>query len=137
MTMATSETVPAGRDMLRLRLTRDSVAAGDDLHAPHTMRLEIEKRATALDVVAAVLQHGYLPKISGGKATWAASSREPFALYAQEWTSAKSIGTPKGIDWLASDGGELRLHFSYIAQVDPNVALDVLSRCTFDAASVG
>lgn len=90
----------------------------------------------ALDVVAAVIQEGYLPKISGGKATWVVSSREPFAVCAQEWTAPRAIGLPKEADWLLDDCGQFRLHFSYVAQIDPSVALDVLSHCTFDAAGV-
>jgi hypothetical protein len=122
--------------MLRLHLTRDSVAAGDDLHAPHTKHVQVQDGATAVEIAAAVIQQGYLPKIEGGAATWVASSREPFAVYAQEWPAPKAIGLPRGADWLSTDGRELRIHFSYVAQIDPTLVLDVLTRCTFAAANV-
>jgi hypothetical protein len=53
--------------VLRLHLTRDSVAAGDDINAPHAKHMQIEGVATAIDVVNAVIQCGYLPNISGGR----------------------------------------------------------------------
>lgn len=119
--------------MLTLHLTRDSVCAGDDTDAPHELHLKVAKASSALDVVKEVLRQGYLPSISGGRASWVVSSREPFAVCAQEWAEPKTWGMPKPIDWLARAGNELRLHFSYLAQIIPDNVLEVLSRCTFSA----
>lgn len=123
--------------MLQVHLTRDSVAAGDDFDPPHSRHLRVPKRDHALALVGEVLKHSYLPCIVGGKATWVVTSHEPFAVCAQEWAEPKNLGLPVPIEILATEGGEIRLHFSYIGQVDPMVVLNVLRVCAFDLDSVG
>lgn len=116
---------------LRVHLTRDSVAAGDDLDAPHTHRVTVPDCETGVALVAEILKHPYLPGISGGKATWVVTSHEPFAVCAQEWPEPKTLKFPVPIEHLATEGGEIRLHFSYMGQIEPKTVFDVLWYCKF------
>ena len=58
-----------GRPTVTLRLTRDSVAAGDDIHAPHEREVEVHSFA---DPVALVnhIHPGYLPSVAGFGHSW-------------------------------------------------------------------
>ena len=61
--------VLAGRRTVTLRLTRDSVAAGDDVDAPHEREIETY---SFLDP-AALINHvcpGYLPSVAGVGHSW-------------------------------------------------------------------
>jgi hypothetical protein len=122
--------------LLRLCVTRDSVAAGDDFDPPHTMRVEVLNISTALEGVSAVLRLGYLPYIAGGKASWVVSAGSLFAVYAQQWQEPKALWRRLTAGALENGASELRLHFSYLAQIDPDMVFDVLCRCTFDANDV-
>lgn len=73
-----------------------------------------------------------LPVIEGGKASWVASSAKPLGVLAQQWPQARtiwrmSLGTvssrAKELNW--SDGS-LRVHLSYLAQIDPEIVLSVV-----------
>jgi hypothetical protein len=124
-----------GNTMPRLHVTRDSVAADDEVLAPHAAQLDVPDVPSAVDVVKEVLLRNYLPSISGGMATWVGSSREPFAVCAQQWMEPKSIRLPKSTEWLSSGSSGVRLHFSYLVQVDPDVVLKILNCCTFNASA--
>lgn len=52
-----------------LHITRDSVAAGDDVDAPHRRRITVAASTSLSEVLAEVRRLGYLARISGGKAT--------------------------------------------------------------------
>ena len=57
------------RPTVTLRLTRDSVAAGDDVDAPHERQVEVH---SFVDPVALVnhLHSGYLPTVAGIGHSW-------------------------------------------------------------------
>ena len=114
-------------------LSRDSVAAGDDLDSHNRIvRFDV---VDVTDLISQILKSDYLPSISGDKATWVAVSHEPIAVCAQEWSAPIMLGwraVPLGA--LAQDAGKARIHFSYLAQLDPDFALNVLKRCAFKAA---
>ncbi len=57
------------RPQVELKMTRDSVAAGDDCNAPHEKNISIH---SFLDPVALAshLSSGYLPGINGTSHTW-------------------------------------------------------------------
>jgi hypothetical protein len=63
-----AEAMPARR-LIALRLTRDSVAAGDDGDAPHAADLQVERDAGAVAVAEAILASNYTAHVPGG-ATW-------------------------------------------------------------------
>jgi len=117
--------------VLRLHLTRDSVAAGDDADAPH-MRVErlAEDLATPAEVQALLgeLARRYLPRVAG-PATWIAWSRLPLLVLSGAWPAPRTIWLTEPdlplLDWRA-DG--LHAHFVYLALTDPQAALEVASR---------
>ncbi len=123
---------------MKLYVTRDSVAAGDDVDAPHRLEMEGPAEDDVGAAIAKVLAAGYLPRVSGGKATWSVASNRILGVVAQEWRSAKLIWNPdpsyRGLD---TANGKLRLHFNYHAQHDPDLVLEILSDVRLRAPSDG
>ena len=113
---------------MNIYVTRDSVAAGDYVHAPHAKTFATPQPLSLAQAVRLILDAGYLPSISGGRATWSVASGLPIAVVAQQWTEPRVLffaGDEKALDRSAN---LLRLHFSYFAQREPDVVLDVLGR---------
>ncbi|MCG6497754.1 hypothetical protein [Kitasatospora sp. A2-31] len=107
---------------MRVELTRDSVAMGDDVWAPHAAVREVPDDASVQDVLDAVRGTGYLASIAGGRATWIAETADGTALavVAQQWPAARPLAAGQGpIAGLADAGGVVRLHFAYRMQADP------------------
>ncbi len=108
--------VPESRH-IRVTLTRDSVAAGDDVHAPHRREQLMASDATLGQIVHVALGGGYLAPISGGRATWVVvAGSTPCAVVAQQWTAPR---------WLADPDMPVppALHFRYESQRDPEAVL--------------
>jgi len=117
---------------MKVFLSRDSVAAGDDAQS-HDETMEIDA-ADALALIERVLAAGYLPKIAGGRATWVAVSHKPVAVCAQEWPAPRLVPwKPAACEDLLRAKEGVRLHFSYLAQIDPQIVLDVLKRTALKA----
>lgn len=110
---------------MKIIVTRDSVAAGDDVTAPHRRAFEFAKGTLLLDALTAISQSGYLANISGGRATWSAVSGVPLAVIAQEWDCPKNLfqGTEESID---IRNAIIHIHFNYHVQINPDVAFEVL-----------
>jgi hypothetical protein len=111
---------------MKVRVNRDSVCAGDDVDA-HDVLLDLPDAETLDALVASILRAYELPRIQGGKATWCLASRRPIAIVAQHWSS------PRMVPWQTrpvSDckvvEGVVRIHLTYLAQIDPDVAYEVL-----------
>ncbi|GAA2796355.1 hypothetical protein RMN57_35520 [Kitasatospora sp. CM 4170] len=107
---------------MRVELTRDSVAMGDDVWAPHAEAREVPDDASVKDVLDAVRGGGYLASIAGGRATWIAETADGTALavVAQQWPTARLLAAGEGpIAGLADGEGVVRLHFVYRVQTDP------------------
>jgi hypothetical protein len=100
--------------MSHIHLTRDSVAAGDDIGAPHRKRISVAASAALAEVIAKVGSLGYLAEIAGGKATWVVEASVPLAVMAQQWS--EPVILPAG---LALTDIPTELHFRYLAQEDP------------------
>ena len=113
---------------VRIRVTRDSVSNADDVES-HERVIELAEAKSLEAVVRAVLSSYALPKIAGGRATWCLGSRKPFLVVAQQWPKPKLVWRwpRRSLTDCTIVGGALRLHFSYFAQLDPNVVLDVLN----------
>jgi hypothetical protein len=114
---------------MRILLTRESVCAADDIDAPHPFSISVEDGSSPMQILRAIRASDYLPKIGGGKATWVASSRSPIGLLAQQWPDPRAnwriLPGMEGLDW---SEGNLRVHISYLAQIDPEAALSVVER---------
>ncbi|MEU7579926.1 hypothetical protein AB0B50_20255 [Streptomyces sp. NPDC041068] len=106
---------------MKVHLTRDSVAMGDDAFAPHEDTRDLPAEMSLCEAVASVVGSGYLAHIAGGEATWVATSAgTSIAVVAQQWTEPRLIG-PGGLSLasLAGDDGAVRWHFRYLVQRDP------------------
>jgi hypothetical protein len=107
--------------------TRDSVAAGDDIDAPHGCSFYFPDGTPVMDVIARIVAGGYLARISGGKATWSTVSGFPIAVVAQQWTEPRPVRWPEvKVSELESRNGIIYLHFNYHTQIDPEVVFEVL-----------
>lgn len=114
---------------MNLYVTRESVAAGDDVDAPHARTFAIPDAAPLEAALATVLAAHYLPSVSGGLATWSVTSNIPLAVIAQQWSAPRMLfRTSEDLKALDRAPGLLRLHFNYHAQLDPEIVLEVLRR---------
>jgi hypothetical protein len=118
-----------------IEVTRDSVAAGDDLDPPHRYRLDLPEGASIASVVEAVLRAPYLPSILGGRATWVLSagpemSGEPVAVAAFQWSAPRYLVDPAG-EFTAT-----ALHCHYWAQHKPDAVYEAVRHPT-ETPSVG
>jgi hypothetical protein len=120
---------------VKVFVTRDSVAAGDDIES-HDRKFKIPDVKDIPSLVREVVAGYDLPRIGMGQATWCLASGSPLAVVAQQWSEPKIIAS--AISRLTDcdiEHGVVRLHFSYLAQIDPTIAFDVLSRLRLKAAS--
>lgn len=112
---------------MQVYVTRHSVCAADDIDAPHARRFQAPDDCTPQQIVSLVWRSVDLPKIEGGKATWCISSGTPLAVVAEEWAAPKMIralpNDCRSLDW---SNGELRIHVSYFAQLNPDTVFRVL-----------
>lgn len=107
---------------------RDSVAAGDDIDAPHEIKLSVEESASVADVVAKVISAGYLPKISGSRATWIVEAgSQPIAVLAQQWSEPRYlVHATDPMAPLIGNSGRCHMYLKYWCQADPDAVLDCL-----------
>ena len=118
---------------VRVQISRDSVAAGDDLE-PHDQEIEVDERCTLTDFFKMLAAGGYLPEIWGGQATWAATAGRDgklLAIVAAQWKEPELfVDAAAGIETLGAD-----IHFRYLAQRDPRKVVGLV-RAARDAAEL-
>ncbi|PWU54729.1 hypothetical protein DLE60_00485 [Micromonospora globispora] len=108
---------------MHVDLTRDSVAMGDDVDAPHRQSLHLTDDASLGDAVSAVLARPYLAQIGGGKATWlVVVDGTVSAVVAQQWAGPRWLADAR----VRAPGA---IHFRYLAQRDPGEVYVEYSRC--------
>jgi hypothetical protein len=108
---------------VELRISRDSVAAGDDVD-PHDRVIDVDGHTALGDIVASILGRNYLASIRGGEATWvvrAGRRGEALGVVAQQWATPRLLHPEAAITTLGHE-----LHFDYQAQNDPLAAFDAL-----------
>jgi len=111
---------------MKIILTRGSVCQGDDVDAPHSIVIKTKACRNIENIISEIISSGYLPKISGGKATWSAVSDGTLAVIAQEWKKPKILSL-LSVDQLDYDSqGRLKIHFNYHTQINPNIVFEVL-----------
>ena len=110
-----------------LKLTRASVAAGDDADAPHFASVQIDESWTILPILEEILRINYLPQIFGGAASWSVSHTQPVAIIAQQWDQPRLIELPD-FPYHGTPGYVHleHLHFNYHTQLDPDTVYAVL-----------
>ncbi|HKA46085.1 MAG TPA: hypothetical protein VKF40_29105 [Burkholderiales bacterium] len=105
---------------MNIHATRGSVAAGDDVDAPHARDFTFPDGATLEQIVGGIADSSYLAKITGGQATWTVVSNIPVAVVAQQWSKPRMLPMVEDRrDKLEHRNGVLTLHFNYHAQIDP------------------
>jgi hypothetical protein len=115
--------------MMRIEVTRDSVAAGDDIDGLHQYWLDMPSGASVARVVDAVLRAPYLPSTVSGRATWVLSagpweSGEPVAVVALQWSSPRYLVDP------AREFTATALYCHYWAQYDPDAVYEAVHHPT-------
>ena len=114
---------------MKVLLTRDSVAMGDDVDAPHEQQRTFPDELALREVVGAIVDGGYLARIAGGRATWVlragdAAAVDAVAVVAQQWREPRLLTDgQQPIRSFAGPDGTVRLHFGYLAQQDPEAVL--------------
>lgn len=119
---------------MNIYVTRDSVAAGDDMDAPHGKTFAFPDGMSIEEVIENISKSGYLASIHGGEATWSVVSSFPIAVVAQQWQKPRAISwQPIDIANLQSKDGVIGLHFNYHLQLNPDLVFEVLKRCRLNA----
>lgn len=72
---------------IQLSITRSSVCAADDFDPPHEQKIIVSSTVPIRLVVSSILESGYLPTISGGKATWIIKADSVIGVAAQQWAA--------------------------------------------------
>jgi hypothetical protein len=114
---------------ITVRMTRGSVAMGDDATAPHEWVFPVHTLTTVSGLVEIVTGESYLAGVSGGRATWVLEARAPnagpLAVLTQqrdrerwpidpgEYLTRLHPGDPR-------DVREVAVYVRYRAQADPD-----------------
>jgi len=116
--------------MKKIKLTRESVAIGDDIDAPHLLEIEIQSNWTILDILKHILKLNYLPQINGGKATWSVAINEPIAVLSEENSENPLLICLPDYPYHDNLGfvNIEHIHFNYHAQKKPIEVYEVLSK---------
>lgn len=116
--------------MKKIKLTRESVAMGDDINAPHFLEIDIEPNWTITEILKYISSINYLPKISGGRATWSVAINEPIAVLTQENPKETLLICLPDYPYHGMSGFvELdHIHFNYHAQQKASEVFEVLSK---------
>lgn len=113
---------------MKIIVTRDSVAAGDDTDAPHERQFAFPDSTSIEQAIQKIVDAGYLAKVQG-KASWSAVCGHPISVVSQSWNHARAVScqpwVPTAHDF---NNGSISLHFNYHAQVDPEIVLEVIKR---------
>jgi len=110
---------------MKVYVSRSSVAAGDDVNAPNADSLSVPDGTSLEEIIKVIAQSGYLPRISGGQASWSVASNIPLAVVAQQWSVPRMLPSLARLDDLDNKHGILRLYFNYHSQIDPEIVYKV------------
>ena len=112
---------------MKIHLTRDSVAAGDDIDAPHFKEMVIDENAISLDLARQIQGMRYLASIRTGEATWSIAIDVPVAVVVQQWEEPELITSVNStVKELAKGDRCLKGHVNYHCQEDPDKILEKL-----------
>ena len=113
---------------MKILLTRESVAMGDDADAPHYREMTVADDSSLQVLIKIILQSRYLATISSGRATWTVVSRIPIAIVAQQWADPKMLMPVPSLSSLNFSDNVLSVHFVYRVQQDPDVVYEEFQR---------
>ena len=107
-----------------IELTRNSVAMGDDVYAPHDQKIIIPSYKQLDHLWNKMKEIRYLPSIYGGEATWILYRTDndlPLAVVAQQWEKAKFfVQSQQTLAQCFEEVNRITLHFVYRAQENPD-----------------
>jgi hypothetical protein len=75
---------------MKILATRDSVAMGDDVDAPHEQHFSFPDSTPIEQAIEKIVSAGYLASVQGG-ATWSAVSGIPICVVAQRWSQLRPV----------------------------------------------
>lgn len=108
---------------MRVTVGRDQVHWGDDAL---DLELHVDDGATIFDVLFAMHDAQYLPRIGGGQATWVVEGAKPVAVIAQQWMIPRWLVAPDLPLAEARDpSGQYDLWVHYRADTDPEKLYEV------------
>ncbi|MBF0387547.1 MAG: hypothetical protein HQL20_06790 [Candidatus Omnitrophica bacterium] len=112
---------------IKIYFNRNSVCAGDDVDS-HIKEYEVPETLSIREIISFVIRENYLPKISGGKATWSVFSNVPLAVIAQQWVAPRFFwpAAENKRNELYSENGVLKFYINYHGQLDPDLVVKVL-----------
>jgi hypothetical protein len=126
-------TLPAPGSMCAVRIERGSVHASDD--AP-SRQLTVSAASTMRTVIADALADGYLPRVSGNRATWVIEASgavgaegarlQPLAVWSQAWPEPAFVIDPDRPATSLAVDGSLQLRCNYRGVEDPGDVFDAL-----------
>lgn len=109
-------------NQLIVKVSRDSVSAGDDMTA-HKAEFFVEKKVTLAQLIKLAIVACPLASISGGKATWVIClPKKEFrnlGVLAQEWAEPKFIVAPETNAAEYFESQEIHIDFRYWCQANP------------------
>ena len=118
---------PRSRKPGHVIIWRESVAAGDDVDAPHELEVKVEQNEPIDRTVEKILANRYLASIQGGKATWILMGRKPIAVLAQQWSKPHFLVEPTTCtEELIASTGDRQFEFLYWCQVEPHKVVDCI-----------
>ena len=100
---------------------------GDDSRN-NNLEIEVDENWTIEQILDEIIRINYLPRISGGKATWSVAYYNPLAVIAQEWEKPIFFNRQFPFSKPNESKDFDRLHFNYHAQYDPDIVKTVLGR---------
>jgi hypothetical protein len=109
---------------MRMRLSRDSVAAGDDVESHDEIR-EVDPRRPLERLVRELHRDHYLASIQGGRATWivrTSKNGEALAVFGTRYGDADTFRLVKRTGMDLSEVGE-SLHFEFARHDDADSVL--------------
>jgi len=116
---------------MRIQVSRDSVAAGDDIES-HDVYFDVDEEQNLAEFIQRMVGVSYLASIGGGLATWvvrAGRGGAPLAIVAQQWAEPVLLLDQSTVVKAIGD----ELHFSYLAQRDPQKVLEQVTAARSDA----
>jgi hypothetical protein len=117
------------KESKHILIWRDSVAAGDDVFAPHEVAINVEYDERIERTLEKIVAARYLPSILGGKATWIVIGKKPVAVIAQQWREPHYFveSTTRTEDLIESTDDH-QLEFLYWCQVEPGQVVESLEQ---------
>ena len=98
-----------------VEVKRASVALGDDIEAPHLLRLRLRDSASLKLIVKSIMDRDYLPRIAHPIATWVFVADAPFAVLSQSNSEPRWLASS---DWIFSDWSpSCSVYIHYLAQI--------------------